>query len=50
MEKVNTIIVRVSSDFLAYSIILIPHAVKPMKKTGEIGLFFFFIHILVVSD
>ena len=29
------------------SIRLIPHAVKPMNKTGEIGLFFFFIHILV---
>ena len=28
----------------------VSNAVKPMKKTGEIGLFFFFIHILVSSD
>ena len=32
------------------SIRLIPHAVKPINKTGEIGPFFFFIHILVCSD
>ena len=43
-------VVRVSSDFLAYSIILMPHAVKPLNKTGETGLFFFFIHILVCSE
>ena len=41
-----------SSRFLGLfcSIRLIPYAVKPMKKTVEIGIFFFFIHILVSSD
>ena len=35
---------------LCSSIIPFSHAVKPMKKTVKIGLFFFFIHIIVVSD
>ena len=39
--------VHVSSEFLAYSIILISLAVKPMNDTRDIGLFFVFIHILV---
>ena len=35
-----------SSDFLAFSVIPFPYAVKPMNNTREIGLFFVFIHIL----
>ena len=39
----KSLVVCVSSDFIAYSNILISHAVKPMNNTGEKGLFFFFI-------
>ena len=39
-----------SKDFFAQLYTTISNAVKPMNNTQDIGLFFFFIHILLGTD